>query len=270
MWNSKHWIEGATHAEDNCIDRPCRRPRRHVRPGIRRQRRVILLWNRGLRPHRPDAVADAFPAFVEPRQRKQRARESWGGLDSQARRHRPRSAPIAERSTRLRLRLPEYFATPRVITERARAVFEMIGHPGPYRKANVQGRFIGFRYWRRFPVRRSFRPTRHFLFLGKRRLGAGDSHPIADAKRAPMELRQSGEIRGGRQRRVAAPAWEGPVFLPPVRPINLPSHARSVGSLRSAQSRKDHDESHFARRLRRWIRRALRSRSRRTGQFNRL
>ena len=25
MWNSKHWIEGATHAEDNCIDRPCRR-----------------------------------------------------------------------------------------------------------------------------------------------------------------------------------------------------------------------------------------------------
>jgi hypothetical protein len=59
-----------------------RRPRPPVRLGLRRQRRFILLWNRGLRPHRADAVADAFPAFVEPRQREQGASESWRRLGS--------------------------------------------------------------------------------------------------------------------------------------------------------------------------------------------
>ena len=36
----------------------------------------------GLRPHRADAVADALPAIVESRQRKQGAREGRGGVDS--------------------------------------------------------------------------------------------------------------------------------------------------------------------------------------------
>ena len=48
----------------------------------------------GYGPDRPDAVADALPAFVEPGQREQGARESRGGLDSPAWRLRPLSAKI--------------------------------------------------------------------------------------------------------------------------------------------------------------------------------